>query len=112
MDEVDAAKDVTWAPQGWAYIHPVQDVQAKQLEVQSGFRSRSSVIVERGDDPEKVDDERAADRDREDELDLLPEMPEPATGDQDEKDGKDDVTNALLGRVLAMLDDTGEGGNG
>lgn len=61
---------VEWAPHGWQYIHPVQDVQGKQMEVASGFRSRSSVIAERGDDPETVDAERATDEDREKELGL------------------------------------------
>lgn len=65
MDEATDVAMVQWAPHGWAYIHPVQDVQAKQTEVDAGFRSRSSVISERGDDPETVDEERAADEQRE-----------------------------------------------
>jgi lambda family phage portal protein len=73
LSDLEDAKAVEWSPQGWAYIHPVQDVQAKQTEVEAGFRSRSSVIAERGDDPEKVDEERAADEEREDELGLKPE---------------------------------------
>jgi lambda family phage portal protein len=56
---------VEWAPHGWSYIHPVQDPQGKKLEVEAGFRSRSSVIGEKGDDPDTVDDERAADIERE-----------------------------------------------
>lgn len=106
MSEIEDAKAVTWAPQGWAYIHPVQDVQAKQAEVEAGFRSRSSVIVERGDDPELVDDERAEDNKREKALDLLPPAPSPAPVKDDdpaEKDAKK-VENALLSRVMAMLD--------
>lgn len=66
---------VEWSPQGWEYIHPVQDVQGKKLAVDAGFRSRSSVIAERGDDPEAVDEERAADQARAKELDLLPPVP-------------------------------------
>lgn len=50
-----------WSPQGWAYIHPTQDVQAKALEVTNGFRSKSSVVGERGDDPDDVAQERADD---------------------------------------------------
>lgn len=65
LDEANDVSMVQWAPHGWAYIHPVQDVQAKQTEVDAGFRSRSSVISERGDDPETVDEERAADEQRE-----------------------------------------------
>lgn len=84
-DEVKDVKRAEHAPHGWQYIHPVQDPQGKALEVQSGFRSRSSVIAERGDDPEAVDDERAADREREKSLDLLP--PEVAPVDPAKQDG-------------------------
>lgn len=66
----DDAKAVEWAPHGWEYIHPVQDVQGKQLEVNAGFRSRDSVIAGKGDDPEQVDEERAASKKREEELGL------------------------------------------
>jgi lambda family phage portal protein len=75
VSEANACKRVEWQPQGWAYIHPVQDVQAKQLEVQAGFRSRASVVSERGDDIEKVDQERSDDKKREDELGLTPPPP-------------------------------------
>jgi lambda family phage portal protein len=71
-DELDDVKRVEWATQGWAHIHPVQDPQGKVLEVNAGFRSRSSVIGERGDDPEQVDQERADDQQREEDLDLQP----------------------------------------
>src|SRR5690606_15779858 len=30
-----------WVPQGWAYMHPVQDVQGKLLEIKGGLASRS-----------------------------------------------------------------------
>ena len=69
-DELNDVTLVTWSPHGWAHIHPVQDPTGKKLEVEAGFRSRSSVIGERGDDPEAVDDERAADLQREKDLDL------------------------------------------
>lgn len=74
---VGEAAAVEWAPHGWQYIHPVQDVQGKQMEVDSGFRSRSSVIAERGDDPEAVDAERAADLKRAEELGLPTTAPQP-----------------------------------
>lgn len=84
------------APHGWEYIHPVQDVQGKALEVKNGFRSRSSVIGEGGDDPDVVDQERADDILREQSLDLpitgLPDgMAQPAgANDQEDEDGIDD----------------------
>lgn len=89
--EFDDVRRVEHAPHGWAYIHPVQDVQGKALEVEKGFRSRSSVIGERGDDPEQVDNERAEDKAREDELDLTPPPPAPVgrPANQDQSDPED-----------------------
>lgn len=83
LDEVDDVRRCEHAPHGWAYIHPTQDVQGKALEVSNGFRSRSSVIAERGDDPDTVDTERAADQKRNDDLGLPPPgglIPTPAPG--------------------------------
>lgn len=50
-----------WVPQGWAYIQPVQDVQARRMEVQAGFSSRSEMVLRTGYDAETVDLENAAD---------------------------------------------------
>lgn len=63
-------RKVKWIPQGWAYIHPVQDVQSQNLAVRSGFKSRSEVVSEQGYDSEQIDDEIAADNQRADELEL------------------------------------------
>lgn len=88
LADLAALKAVEWAPQGWAYIHPVQDVQAKQTEVEAGFRSRSSVISERGDDPEAVDAEIAADREREADLGItFGQKPQPAGQQSPDGDG-------------------------
>lgn len=72
-NELSDFLDVTWAPHAWPYIHPTQDVQAKKLEVEARFRSRSSVQAERGDDPEEVDAEIAADQARERRLNIVSE---------------------------------------
>jgi len=64
-DEANEARDVIWSTPSWPYIHPVQDVQAKLLEFGGSIRSRSSIIAERGDDPDEVDMERLQDRQRE-----------------------------------------------
>lgn len=53
-----------WVPQGWAYIHPVQDVQSRMLEVNAGFGSRSEMVLRTGYDAETVDAENAADQAR------------------------------------------------
>lgn len=75
LSKLEAAKAPTWSPQGWEYIHPTQDAEGKKVEVEAGFRSRSDVIAERGDDPRTVDEERAADLKRSKALGLEP--PEP-----------------------------------
>lgn len=86
--ELDPVRRVEHAPHGWQHIHPVQDPQGKKLEVEAGFRSRSSVIAERGDDPDMVDDERKIDIDREKELGLYQEPPS-AGGGGGQTDGGD-----------------------
>jgi len=119
VDEFDPVRRVEHAPHGWQHIHPVQDPQGKKLEVEAGFRSRSSVIGERGDDPDMVDDERAADLQREKDLGLYVEPPAPGAAagggaapadDAEDDDGIDDneytappnaLQEALIGRVNA-----------
>jgi lambda family phage portal protein len=59
-----------WVPQGWAYIQPVQDVQARRMEVQAGFASRSEMVLRTGYDAETVDAENAADLARANKLGL------------------------------------------
>jgi lambda family phage portal protein len=75
MSVLVEAKAPTWSPHGWEYIHPTQDAEGKKIEVEAGFRSRSDVIAERGDDPRTVDDERAADLKRSKALGLEPPPP-------------------------------------
>lgn len=50
-----------WVPQGWAYIQPVQDVQARAMEINAGLTSRSEMCLRSGTDAEIVDQENAAD---------------------------------------------------
>lgn len=64
LDEVEAAQDIEWSPQAWPYIHPTQDVQAEKMAVDAGFKSRTRVISQRGDDPEQTDAERLQDAQR------------------------------------------------
>lgn len=59
-DNVDDT--VRWVPPAWPYFHPVQDVQSLALEVKNGFRSQSDVIHSRGNDPDQVRRERAAEQ--------------------------------------------------
>lgn len=96
--EAVEAKRVAWQPQGWAYIHPVQDAQGKRVEVEAGFRSRASVIAERGDDPDEVDAERAADAKRE----ALAGLAEPQA--KRERPAYDDLSRVALDLAKAALD--------
>lgn len=87
LTERDQVVRAEHAPHGWEYIHPTQDVQGKVLEVKNGFRSRSSVIGEQGDDPDVVDQERAEDAQRERDLDLpVTGLPDGVAQDEDEID--------------------------
>lgn len=61
---------VKWMPQGWPYIHPVQDVEATKAAIRSGFTSRSAAVSEQGEDSEVIDAEQQADNERADELGL------------------------------------------
>lgn len=74
---------VRWVPQGWPYIHPVQDVTAKRMEIRSGLASRSGAVLSRGDDPEQVDRENADDLARERRLGILYDTLDPVDGTGD-----------------------------
>jgi lambda family phage portal protein len=61
---------VEWRTDGWAYLHPVQDVQSKIMQVSAGFKSRSAVVAENGWDADEVDRQQSADNARAAELGL------------------------------------------
>ena len=62
--------DVKWMPQGWPYLHPVQDISAKKAAIRAGLTSRSAEVSEQGEDAELIDAEQRADNDRADALGL------------------------------------------
>lgn len=47
---------VRFYPPGWAYVNPVQEVQAQVLQIDNKLKSRSQVITEMGGDPNEVDE--------------------------------------------------------
>lgn len=77
-----------WVPQGWAYIHPVQDVQSRMLEVGAGFASRTEMCLRSGTDAEVVDEENAADIARAKDLGLNYSSLSAITDEPDEPDEK------------------------
>jgi lambda family phage portal protein len=65
-DVRDDVADTLWVPQGWPYSHPVQDVDADLKAIRGGLASRSGTVLGRGEDPEQIDAEIAADNARAD----------------------------------------------
>ncbi len=68
--EREPLSSVRWMPQGWPYLHPVQDVQATNAAIRSGLTTRSAAVSEQGEDSEVIDAEQAADNERADKLGL------------------------------------------
>jgi lambda family phage portal protein len=60
--QYEAMAAPTWSPEGWEYIHPVQDVEGKIKARDAGLISTSQLISERGDDPRKVLEQIKADK--------------------------------------------------
>jgi lambda family phage portal protein len=71
--DVVAMQAPTWSPEGWEYIHPVQDVEGKLKARDGGLVSTSQLISERGDDPRVVLKQIKADE----ASGLTPKEPEP-----------------------------------
>lgn len=61
---------VQFQPPGWAYVNPLQEIQAKKEEVKAGFKSRAQVVAESGYDVEEVDELIKQDADRASEMGL------------------------------------------
>lgn len=62
--------EVDWHPEGYEWVDPQKDIRADTEAVRAGFKSRSQVIEELGEDPEDVDRQIAADNSRADSLGL------------------------------------------
>ena len=73
IEELEA---VRWLPPRWDWIDPSKDVAAELEAIAGGLKSRSQAISERGDDPEALDREIAADRAREVSLGLAFNAPQ------------------------------------
>lgn len=61
---------VQFQPPGWAYVNPLQEVNAKIKEVEAGFKSREQIVAEMGYDIEEVDLAIQRDQDRAERLGL------------------------------------------
>jgi lambda family phage portal protein len=72
-----AYRRADWIPPKWDWIDPLKDIEAEQLLVQNGFRSRSDVIKGMGGDPLVVDMQRKQDLEREAALGLPQSIAQP-----------------------------------
>lgn len=59
-----ALSRIAMIPPRWEYVDPLKDVQAEKLAIDAGLVSRGEVIEARGSDPDRVDERRKADQDR------------------------------------------------
>ena len=59
-------ENITWRTPGWAWIDPLKDAQANQLNVRSGFASRDSICAESGEDSTTIDQQQINDNKRAD----------------------------------------------
>lgn len=66
VDLAQVKAKVRYIPQGWPYIHPVQDVNADIKAVRAGFTSRSKVVSKRGENAADIDREQTEDQTRAD----------------------------------------------
>lgn len=69
-DDPEFYRETLWMPEGWPYAHPVQDVTADEKAIAAGLTSRSRLVLRRGEDPQEIDAEQAADNARADALGL------------------------------------------
>ncbi len=58
--------DVRWIAPGWPWVDPLKDLTAAKMAVRCGFRSRSGVISEQGEEAERIDSENQSDNARAD----------------------------------------------
>lgn len=56
---------------GWAYVNPLQEVQAKKEQIRAGLKSRSQIVAENGDNIEEVDELLKQDKERAKEFGLV-----------------------------------------
>lgn len=61
---------VKWQPQGWPYLHPVQDIEASRAAIRAGLTTRTCEVGAQGEDAEAIDLEQQADNQRADKLGL------------------------------------------
>jgi len=89
LHKLDKFNAATWQPRRWQWLDPLKDMQAKILGVDNRVQSLSSVIRDRGEDPDDVFQEIAEEKEKMKALKI-----EPATAgfllDEDQEEEKDE----------------------
>lgn len=62
FDDPTPYQSVMWVPPGWAWVDPLKEAQAAQMDVRSGFTARTFVVRGKGLDPAVVDQTQATER--------------------------------------------------
>lgn len=85
----------TWTPPRWEYVNPKEDVQADKEELGAGLCSLSEKLRARGENPDEVFAEIAAERDKLEELGIKVDFVDAATAAaKPEKSAKTDAEDA------------------
>lgn len=87
-----------WRPQGWQYIHPVQDVEAKLMAIAGGLTSRQAEVAKSGWDVAEIDEQNREDQARSADLGYsfgaakpAPEQESAELESDDEEDNSDEL---------------------
>jgi capsid protein len=71
VSDPDQYLDCMWVTDGFQWVDPLKEAQAAQQMIRDGLKSRSMTIREMGRDPETVENEIAAERKRESDLQIV-----------------------------------------
>lgn len=85
-----------WLPPKWQWVDPLKDINAEIAEIEAGLKSRGQAASERGFDVEELDEEIAADREREQRLKLdfrRPGSPAADPGPRDEPEEEPEASD-------------------
>lgn len=103
-DDYDEAVDSVFAQHSQADIHHLQDTNARRIEVEQGFRSRTSVIAEMGEDADAIDRERAQDLQRNIDLGLQPLADQQTAVEIEQQRYNIDQGNAASAKASAAME--------
>lgn len=103
-DSTTIAKECEWTPPRHRHLHPTQDVQSLKMEVEAGFRSRASVVAEYGFDVSEVDNERAADKERERLLGIQSDAAALAEAEADKLEAEAEAARANAEQAASVAD--------